>query len=110
MAVGEPDERADQLVEAPSVPDAVARVVNSSISAFGAEVTPRLSGIGEPEDQMRGPLERLLQAVATALGLSLVPRGEASLSDLRIRPDYAIEINRAICGHLEVKAPGKGAN
>jgi hypothetical protein len=39
-----------------------------------------------------------------------VPRGEASLSDLRIRPDYAIEIDHAICGHLEVKAPGKGAN
>jgi N-6 DNA Methylase len=59
---------------------------------------------------MRGPLERLLQSVATALGLCLVPRGEASLSDLRVRPDYAIEIDRAICGHLEVKAPGKGAN
>jgi hypothetical protein len=70
MAAGEPNDRVEEPLEAPSVPEALIGVVGSSISTFGAEVTPRLSGLGEPEDQMRGPLERLLGSVATALGLS----------------------------------------
>ncbi|MDQ1675253.1 MAG: hypothetical protein QOC93_397 [Actinomycetota bacterium] len=82
----------------------------AAISAFGAAVKPRLAGQGQPEDQLRGPLETLLQSVASALGLSLVSHGESSLADLKVRPDYAIEINGAVCGYLEVKADGKGAD
>lgn len=92
------------------VPGSVAAAVAAAVSTFGASVKPRLAGPGDPEDQMRGPLEALLTSVATALGLSLVPHGESSLSDLRIRPDYAIEIDGAIVGYVEVKAPGKGAD
>lgn len=88
----------------------VAGSVAAAISTFGAAVKPRLRGPGEPEDQMRGPLEALLQMVGASLGVALVPHGESSLSDLRVRPDYAIEINGAVVGYLEVKAPGKGAN
>lgn len=59
---------------------------------------------------MRGPLEGLLTLAGKKLGLTVRPLGEASLSDLKVRPDYAIEVNGAVCGYVEVKAPGKGAD
>ncbi|MFO0631110.1 MAG: type ISP restriction/modification enzyme [Polyangiales bacterium] len=92
-------------------PAKLSEAVRRAVAAFGAATTPKLaSGIGAPEDQMRGPLEVLLRAVAKALRVEVVPIGEASLADLKVRPDYAIEVDRAVCGYLEVKAPQKGAD
>ena len=59
---------------------------------------------------MRAPLEELLRTAARALRLDVVPIGETSLSDIKVRPDYAIEVDGAVCGYLEVKAPHKGAD
>lgn len=85
--------------------------VSDAIATFGAAVKPRLAApIGEPEDQMRGPLENLLASVAGAVGVKFAMMGEASLSDLKVRPDYACQVNGAISGYVEVKAPGKGAD
>ena len=39
-----------------------------------------------------------------------MPIGEASLADLKTRPDYAITVHDALAGFVEVKAPGKGAD
>lgn len=90
-----------------AVPSKLVSAVAAAVSDFGATVKPRLvSGAGEPEDQMRGPLENLLAAVAEAVGVKFSMMGEASLSDLKVRPDYACEVNDAISGYLEVKAPG----
>ena len=41
-------------------------------------------------------------------GLSLV--GETTLSHLQTRPDYAVSVNNALVGFVEVKAPGKGCD
>lgn len=84
-----------------------------AVSAFGAAVTPKLAAgavVGEPEDQLRGPLEVLLGAAGAALGRRIVPKGEASLAAYRSRPDYGVEVDGALAGYLEVKAPGKGAD
>ncbi|MGH3852451.1 MAG: hypothetical protein ACRDR6_02920 [Pseudonocardiaceae bacterium] len=35
---------------------------------------------------------------------------EAMLSDLQVRPDYAVQVNGAICGYIEIKRPGVGAD
>jgi hypothetical protein len=89
----------------------VARAVAEAVSAFGAAVEPRFAHpVGEPEDQMRGPLENLLARVAAAVGVRFHMIGETSLADLRVRPDYAVFVNDAITGYIEVKAPGKGAD
>ena len=89
----------------------IEEALSAAVSAFGAAVQPRLaSGQGEPEDQMRGPLETLLGTFAAAIGVSFTAVGEASLSDLKVRPDYAALVNGAINGYIEVKAPGKGAS
>ena len=93
------------------VPSDLAAAVAAAVSAFGAAVAPRLtSGVGAPEDQMRGPLEKLLAHVAKAVGVRFTVVGETSLADLKVRPDYAAFVNGAITGYIEVKAPGKGAD
>ena len=68
----------------------MAAAVSAALSRFGAAVKPRLAApVGEPEDQMRGPLENLLGEVAAEVGVKFTMMGEASLSDLKVRPDLA---------------------
>ena len=50
---------------------------------------------------------RRLGGLAPA-GLSLV--GETTLSHMQTRPDYAVIVNNALVGFIEVKAPGKGCD
>ena len=87
-----------------------------AVSAFGAEAKSKLDNpaiSGAPEDQLRAPLEGLIKALAALGGLapgvlSLV--GETTLSHLQTRPDYAVSVNNALVGFIEVKAPGKGCD
>lgn len=65
---------------------------------------------GEPEDQLRAPFERLLTEGGTASGLSVVAIGETLLSSGLGKPDYSVECAGLLCGHVELKAPGKGAD
>ncbi len=87
-----------------------------AVSRFGAACRAKLSGkgaTGAPEDQLRAPLETLLADLA-ALALfrpgEVVAVGEATLSALHTRPDYAVTVRGALAGFIEVKAPGKGAD
>lgn len=88
----------------------------SAISAFGSEAARKLSALaiqGDPEDQLRAPLETLVKDLAELCGQSrdkvdLV--GETSLATLKTRPDYAVSCSDTLVGFIEVKAPGKGAD
>lgn len=90
--------------------------VAAAVSRFGLAAKAKLGAVsitGQPEDQLRAPLEQLLVDLCQATGrqpsrMTLI--GETSLSDLAVRPDYAIEYDNALVGFLEVKAPGKGAD
>ena len=90
--------------------------IESAVSAFGLEAKAKLSAIaakGEPEDQLRNPLEQLVAAMTELCGqarskLALI--GESSLSELHTRPDFAVSYANALIGFIEVKAPGKGAD
>lgn len=87
--------------------------VQKLVGEFGAAVKPKLAGGGQPEDQLRGPLENLLHGISEATGKAkgaLTLTGEKSLADLRTRPDYAVSLHNALIGFIEVKAPGKGAD
>lgn len=87
-----------------------------AVSRFGANAAKKLSNAaaaGEPEDQLRAPLEGLIADLALLCGFpeqSVVAVGESSLSDLKTRPDYAVTVRGALVGFIEVKAPGKGAD
>jgi hypothetical protein len=86
------------------------------VAAFGAATKAKLNNpaaSGAPEDQLRAPLETLIKELAGLTGLppgAVVPVGESSLTDLKTRPDYAVTLNGALVGFIEVKAPGKGAD
>jgi hypothetical protein len=90
--------------------------LRSAISAFGAATKAKLSNVaatGEPEDQLRAPLERLIADLAEICGFPrsvITTIGESSLSELKTRPDYAVTVHNALVGFIEVKAPGKGAD
>jgi hypothetical protein len=93
-----------------------AKTIAEAVSAYGAALKPKLSNPaigGQPEDQLRGPLETLVKALAEIGGFAagavhLV--GETSLADIKTRPDYAVTLHNALVGFIEVKAPGKGAD
>jgi len=85
-------------------------------AAFGSAAKAKLSApavSGQPEDQLRAPLEAYVAALA---GLGGIPAravtmiGESSLADLQTRPDYAVTYMHALVGFIELKAPGKGAD
>ena len=82
-----------------------------AISRFGAALKPKLSGIAAT-DQLRGPLDLLVQAIVAALGFAepAVLIGETALHDLKTRPDFAVSKQNLLVGFIEVKAPGKGAD
>ena len=87
-----------------------------AVSRFGVSLKATLSGIGlagAPEDQLRTPLVRLIEELSGILLFKtgdVVPVGEATLSALKTRPDYAVKVRNGLVGFVEVKAPGKGAD
>ncbi len=86
------------------------------IARFGADARAKLSNpgaTGEPEDQLRAPLESLFADLAELCGFKrewVAAVGESSLSTLKTRPDYAVTLRNVLVGFVEVKAPGKGAD
>lgn len=76
------------------------------VSAFGAAAKAKLAGPGDREAAIRSPIERLVTDVAAELGLTAVPYDEVRDTDRAVRPDYAIAVDGAITGYIEVKKPG----
>lgn len=90
--------------------------LDEAVSKFGATAKSKLSNpavTGQPEDQLRAPLETLIADLCAVIGPAAdgtVAVGETSLADLMTRPDYSVTRKGALIGHIEVKAPGKGAD
>lgn len=94
----------------------VSKTLAEVVSAYGLSTKAKLTSpavSGEPEDQLRAPLETLLRDLAEIGGFApaavqLV--GETTVAHLKTRPDFAVSVNNALVGFIEVKAPGKGAD
>ena len=90
-----------------------AAAIKKAVGEFGAAAKAKLNEGGQPEDQLRNPIEQLFAAIAVECGLAagaVTLIGEKSLADLRTRPDFAVKVRGALIGFIEVKAPGKGAD
>ena len=90
-----------------------AESIKNAVGEFGASAKAKLNEGGQPEDQLRNPIEQLFAALSLVIGLpkgALTLIGEKSLSELRTRPDFAVNVHKALIGFIEVKAPGKGAD
>jgi hypothetical protein len=91
-------------------------VLETVLSEFGSKAKAKLTNLaasGQPEDQIRAPFEQLLGELAQLCQFSpssVVAVGESSVSDLKTRPDYAVSVDNALVGFIELKAPGKGAD
>lgn len=87
--------------------------IKKAVGEFGQSAKAKLNEGGQPEDQLRNPIEQLFAALSNECGYAkgaLTMVGEKSLADLHTRPDFAVQINKALIGFIEVKAPGKGAD
>ncbi|MDQ8758327.1 N-6 DNA methylase [Sphingosinicella sp. LHD-64] len=87
--------------------------IKKAVGEFGDAARAKLNQGGQPEDQLRNPIEQLFAALSAECGHTtgaIVLVGEKSLSDLRTRPDFAVQCRKALIGFVEVKAPGKGAD
>jgi hypothetical protein len=83
-----------------------------ALSDFADSLRARfdISGSGEPEDKLRGPLETLFEAYGRIIGRDLLLTGEHRLKDRVGKPDFAAHDTKQTIGYLEAKAPGKGAD
>ncbi|SNR70916.1 type ISP restriction/modification enzyme [Paracoccus sediminis] len=86
--------------------------MHHALKTFEIEALKKLTAAvrGQPEDAIRSPAEALLRDLATTLGagtITVVP--ETPDPNLAVRPDMAI-LRGALIGHVELKAPGKGAD
>ena len=65
---------------------------------------------GEPEDQLRSPFEHLLADCGALFDQPVLAIGETLLGDGVGKPDFGVSVGGLLCGHVELKAPGKGAD
>ncbi|MFG1765742.1 type ISP restriction/modification enzyme [Micromonospora parva] len=79
-----------------------------AVAAFGARVAEKTGRGGDPEDQLRSPLEELLRRMGRHLGVDAVPYGEVRLDVVRARPDFAVDVGGVRVGYVELKADGHG--
>ncbi|MET9509347.1 type ISP restriction/modification enzyme [Streptomyces flavidovirens] len=84
--------------------------IEQIVARFGTECIQTLGEVAEDEAAIRRPVENLLSAAATHLGLELHLHPEARRPDLGIRPDLAARVGRDrqhIVGYIELKSPEK---
>ncbi|MGC6453678.1 MAG: type ISP restriction/modification enzyme, partial [Candidatus Puniceispirillaceae bacterium] len=62
------------------------------------------------EDQLKEPVADLLKAAGVDYGLTIETLNEEHLSEHKVRPDMGVYVGGLICGYIELKAPGKGAD
>ena len=72
--------------------------------AFGSQVA------GDPEDQLKTHLRVFIEQCGAALGFPIVAKTESRYAEVGGRPDLGIDVHGALSGHIELKAPGRGAN
>lgn len=90
------------------MPSAAATIASDFAQAIhenfaGAQVNP-----AQPEDQLKPPVTRLLARFGEAIGRNVESRTEAH-TDVGVRPDVGVTTDGLLVGHIELKAPGKGA-
>lgn len=84
----------------------------TDLEAFAESLKANFSlpGAASPEDQLKPVVAELFKSAGAAYGLTVETRTETHLSEHKVRPDIAIYVSGLICGYIELKAPGFGAD
>ena len=92
--------------------DARVERVLQALGAFGAGLTQAFDSpvAGDPEDQLKSHVRPFIEQCGQALGLPVVAKTESRYAEVGGRPDLGIDVGGALCGHIELKAPGHGVN
>jgi hypothetical protein len=82
------------------------------LQTFATSMTStfRLPGRANPEDQLKPPMSVLFGALHNLAGAPVKSHTEAQVDGLGGRPDMAIFAGGLLAGHVELKAPGRGAD
>jgi hypothetical protein len=82
------------------------------LQIFADQLTAKFSArsSGEPEDQLKSPVDQLFAAYGKIISCSIILKGESTLGSRLGRPDFAAHSDDLPVGYIELKAPGKGAN
>jgi len=83
----------------------------SLLQRFANQLSAKMqaAAAGEPEDQLKPPVDALLTAFGNAITRTIVLKGETLLKERLGRPDFAVHDAGLLVGYIELKAPGKGA-
>jgi Type ISP C-terminal specificity domain/N-6 DNA Methylase len=83
-----------------------------SLQSFAVQLTAKYSAksSGEPEDQLKPPVDQLFTAYGKIISCNIILKGESTLHGRLGRPDFAAHSDKLPVGYIELKAPGKGAN
>ena len=83
-----------------------------ALQEFSKQVTAKFAAQapGEPEDQLKAPVDALFSAFSGITHRKVVLKGESVLRNRLGRPDYAAHDPKLLIGYVELKAPGKGAS
>ena len=92
--------------------DAQVEDVWRALGVLGAGLTQAFdsSVAGDPEDQLKSHVRPFIEQCGKALGFPVVAKTESRYADVGGRPDLGIDVRGALCGHIELKAPGHGVN
>ena len=82
-----------------------------ALKIFSHSLTAKFTArsAGQPEAQLKAPIEHLFSAYSDITSHKIVLKDESAVDRLG-RPDYAIENNGLLIGYVELKEPDKGAN
>ncbi len=82
------------------------------LQKFADQLTAKFSArsSGEPEDQLKSPVDQLFTAYGKIISRGIILKGESTLGSRLGRPDFAAHSDKLPIGYIELKAPGKGAN
>ena len=83
-----------------------------ALESFAATIQSKFSVVvaGRQEDQLRRPVDELLEKIGRSRNLDVVAKDESTLEDQLGRPDFAVTVNRLLCGYIELKSPGTGVD
>ena len=97
----------------PFLPEDQARAVHRALRELARSLTEAFDSLlpGDAEDQLKSHMRPFVQAAAAALGFrGVVVKTESRVADVQGRPDLGVAVLNAPTGHMELKAPDRGAN
>lgn len=82
------------------------------LQTFAAELTASFSLQVKcnPEEQLKTPIAALVAGIGGTLGFQIQTLTEVQEKEIGGRPDMGVMVGGLLTGHIELKAPGKGAD